>query len=245
MDEHYFGPRSALKAWLRLIIGAMCVLFLYGLLLPPTGPHRIHEWRTLSMSNLKQISLTLQIEQNANPSGELTSSIITDAHGQPLYSWRVLILPELGYQELYEQFDLSKPWDSPENRPLIAKMPEVYLSPRQSTETTDGLTAYQTLVEDGPHQTVMLPTKKRRPRDITDGHSNTALLVEELDKPVIWTQPDDVTPAEFLETLDYYRRPARDVLMVTADGATRAFRTSEREDLWPFMYANDGKVPSE
>lgn len=189
--------------WARNVLLVVVLLVIAGFCLLPSGGHPPEVYhRVESRNNLKQIGLALQIEQHAHPSGELTSSIITDAHGQPLYSWRVLILPELGYQELYEQFDLSKPWDSPENRPLIAKMPEVYLSPRQSTETTDGLTAYQALVEDGPHQTVMLPTKKRRPRDITDGHSNTALLVEELDKPVIWTQPDDVTPAEFLETLD-------------------------------------------
>ena len=43
-------------------------------------------------------------------------------------SWRVALLPYLGYRNLYEQFRHDEPWDSPHNRKLIAKMPPVYES---------------------------------------------------------------------------------------------------------------------
>ena len=46
--------------------------------------------------------------------------------GQPLYSWRVLILPELGAKWLYDQYKLDEPWDSPHNTKLIAQMPKLY-----------------------------------------------------------------------------------------------------------------------
>ena len=36
----------------------------------------------------------------------------TDAAGKPLLSWRVLILPYIDQQGLYEQFHLDEPWDT-------------------------------------------------------------------------------------------------------------------------------------
>jgi hypothetical protein len=32
-----------------------------------------------------------------------------DANGQPLLSWRVLLLPYLDHQELYDEFRLNEP----------------------------------------------------------------------------------------------------------------------------------------
>ena len=49
-----------------------------------------------------------------------------DAEGQPRISWRVLILQELGYAELYNLFRLDQPWNSPHNRQLIELMPSCY-----------------------------------------------------------------------------------------------------------------------
>lgn len=45
--------------------------------------------------------------------------------GQPL-SWRVHILPFLGYEDLHGEFKLNEAWDSPHNKKLIAKMPDVF-----------------------------------------------------------------------------------------------------------------------
>jgi hypothetical protein len=53
----------------------------------------------------------------------------TSAEGAPLLSWRVLILPELGYEELFKQFHLNEPWDSEHNLPLAQKMPREYGGP--------------------------------------------------------------------------------------------------------------------
>ena len=38
-------------------------------------------------------------------------------------SWRVLLLPYLEEKTLYEQFHLDEPWDSPNNKKLIERMP--------------------------------------------------------------------------------------------------------------------------
>ena len=49
--------------------------------------------------------------------------------GKPLLSWRVLILPFLDQNSLYQEFHVDEPWDSPHNRALVAKMPAVYRCP--------------------------------------------------------------------------------------------------------------------
>jgi hypothetical protein len=46
--------------------------------------------------------------------------------GKPLLSWRVLILPYLDEEALFNQFSLTDSWDSESNRKLVDKMPTVY-----------------------------------------------------------------------------------------------------------------------
>jgi hypothetical protein len=57
------------------------------------------------------------------------AAFITDEHGKPMHSWRVLILPYLGEEELYKQYRFDEPWDGPHNRLLLNSMPEIYKSP--------------------------------------------------------------------------------------------------------------------
>ena len=49
-----------------------------------------------------------------------------NSQGQPLLSWRVHLLPFVGHEDLYQQFRLDEPWDSPHNQELISKMPDAY-----------------------------------------------------------------------------------------------------------------------
>jgi RNA polymerase sigma factor (sigma-70 family) len=58
--------------------------------------------------------------------GTLPPPAIVDARGRPLLSWRVALLPFLEQDNLYRQFKLDEPWDSPHNRKLIARMPAVF-----------------------------------------------------------------------------------------------------------------------
>ena len=55
--------------------------------------------------------------------GCLPPQAIVDQQGRPLLSWRVAILPYMGYSRLFHMFKLDEPWDSPHNRRLIPLMP--------------------------------------------------------------------------------------------------------------------------
>jgi hypothetical protein len=44
--------------------------------------------------------------------GHFPAPALPDRDGKPLLSWRVALLPQLGYQSLYERFHLDEPWDT-------------------------------------------------------------------------------------------------------------------------------------
>jgi Protein of unknown function (DUF1559) len=143
--------------------------------------------RTKSMNNIKQLALALHNYHDANGTFPPTGS--QDKDGKPLLSWRVLILPYLEQDNLYKQFKLDEPWDSETNKALIAKMPDVFKSPAQNAG--DGKTTY---LAPMAKDTVIAPGKKgAKISDITDGTSNTIMIVETNDDAgVIWTKPDDL-----------------------------------------------------
>jgi hypothetical protein len=81
--------------------------------------------QTENSDRLKIIGRALQAY--AQDHGSYPPAALLNRKGQPTVSWRVLILPYLGEKDLYERFDLTKPWDDPVNLRLLREMPAVYL----------------------------------------------------------------------------------------------------------------------
>jgi RNA polymerase sigma factor (sigma-70 family) len=107
--------------------------------------------------------------------------------GNALLSWRVALLPYLGEQELYKQFNRNEPWDSPHNKKLLSRMPKVYAAPGVAS-LEPGMTYYQVFV--GEHA-AFEKHRALRLADFPDGLSNTILIVE-AGSPVPWTKPEDL-----------------------------------------------------
>ncbi|HJT78628.1 MAG TPA: DUF1559 domain-containing protein, partial [Gemmataceae bacterium] len=114
-----------------------------------------------------------------------------DKQGKPLLSWRVSLLPFVGENDLYKQFHLDEPWDSPHNRQLIARMPAVYQGPNMKLNR-EGKTIY--LLPVGKDVAFKGgPEGPRMPADFQDGTSNTILIVEADDAHAVpWTKPEDL-----------------------------------------------------
>ncbi len=108
--------------------------------------------------------------------------------GKALLSWRVAVLPFVGESELYQQFKLDEPWDSPHNKKLLTKIPKVYADPTGKTRDRSA-TYYQVFV--GPHAAFEKHEFMRFPVSFPDGLSNTLLIVEAAN-PVPWTKPEDL-----------------------------------------------------
>jgi RNA polymerase sigma factor (sigma-70 family) len=138
--------------------------------------------RVQSINNLKQIALAFH---NYHDVYGHFPSVIRDDQGEPLLSWRVAILPYIEQDELYKQFHLDESWDSEHNKKLIAKMPKIYAT---GTGEWAGHTYYQGFSGKG---TALDRTQHVRMTDITDGTSNTILVVE-AGEAVPWTKPEDL-----------------------------------------------------
>ena len=139
------------------------------------------------MNNLKQMGIAMHNHNNSF--NRLPDPAIMSKDGKPLLSWRVKILPYVDGMELYGQFKLDEPWDSEHNSKLIAKMPQVYQNP-SSTVSAEGKTVYLLPVGKG---TMFETGKALKFQEITDGTSNTIMIVEAADEAaVIWTKPDDL-----------------------------------------------------
>jgi prepilin-type processing-associated H-X9-DG protein len=97
------------------------------------------------------------------------------------------LLPYLEQEALYREFRLNEPWDSPHNRQLIERMPEIYRNP--SARPSNSHASY--LVPSGKGS--IFEGKEGTPfRSMTDGTANTLLVLEVNEETsVIWTKPDD------------------------------------------------------
>jgi hypothetical protein len=137
--------------------------------------------RAMRLNNLKQIGLAMLNYENAK---RQFPTNICDKQGKPLLSWRVAIVPYLDDDAVYKQFHLDEPWDSPNNKKLLDRMPAVYQGSR---------------IEKDGKTTIMVFTGKGSPFEagkelslagITDGTSVTIMAVEAgPDKAVPWTKP--------------------------------------------------------
>ena len=101
-------------------------------------------------------------------------------------SWRVALLPFLDQEALFQAFRLDEPWDSPHNKALIARMPEVFTTPSSPAE--DGTTRIR--VFEGPG-TLFDGNRGMKIENMTDGTSNTVAIVAGREA-VPWTRPGDL-----------------------------------------------------
>lgn len=144
--------------------------------------------RKKSQNNLRQIGLALHnFHSTYNMLPVAKNPEYRDSTGRPLLSWRVHILPFIEQSDLYKQFHLNEPWNSPHNQALVARMPDVYKSP--ASKAPPGRTTY--LAVSGPG-TVFENGGGKSFHNITDGMSSTVVVVDVSDsRAVEWTRPDD------------------------------------------------------
>ncbi|PQO31309.1 hypothetical protein C5Y96_13285 [Blastopirellula marina] len=195
------------------------ILVLVGLLLPS----RTHSYgggrRSWTSNNLKNIGLALHNYHDTY--GSLPPVVVTDSEGRPLYSWRVLLLPFLEQKGLYDQFDLSLPWDSETNRPLAEMVPSLFESPYLDTETYPGMTTYLAVVDSQGKQTIMLPQEGRSFDEVPCELGRVAMVVERIEHPVIWTKPGDITPFELIDAAKIEQNDLSYFPVLLGDGAVQ------------------------
>jgi hypothetical protein len=125
-----------------------------------------------------------------------------DQNGKPLCSWRVLILPYLGCEELFREYHRDEPWDSPNNRPLLARIPPVFQCPLTGAERHNDTGYLVILRGKGPafFDPSITPSTFSRgekwlgsPVPGAEILSSPVVVVEAPNSGIPWTQPCDVT----------------------------------------------------
>lgn len=165
----------------------IALLFFFVLLgYPLTEAYYLPYWNVMRRtSNIQKI--TQAFIRYDEQYSRLPRAAIVDNNGRPLLSWRVELLPLLGYEELYRQFKLDEAWDSKHNRALLSMIPREYQP--MGKRVSDGYT--HTVVLRGKGSIFDEPTSVRMSQvEKADGLNMTVLLAES-DKLIPWTKPED------------------------------------------------------
>lgn len=117
---------------------------------------------------------------------------VDNAHdGNPPLSWRVAMLRHLESDQLHRLYDDEIPWNDPSNYDVArTKSPTLMCPANWNGADPEGrrYTAYVMVTGPG---TIAPGGKGLSFREITDGTSNTLLLVEAAGLNVVWTEPRD------------------------------------------------------
>jgi hypothetical protein len=145
--------------------------------------------RSLSIKNLEKIAKALNAY--AADHGSYPPPASRDANNVKLHSWRVMILPYLGEEALYNDFRLDVPWSDPDNMSVATNMPAVYRHPDGNSSGLYLESAYYLIVGPG---TLFPAAGPLGPERIVDDPSQTILLIEgtPLVPSGMWTEPIDL-----------------------------------------------------
>src|SRR5262249_41306492 len=153
-----------------------------------------------------------------------------------LLSWRVAILPYIEQDNLYKQFHLDEPWDSDHNKRLAETVVKVY-SPVLG-KGAPNTTYYRVFVGEGA---IFEEKKETRFQDVTDGTSNTILVVE-AGEAVPWTKPDEL-PFGAGKPIPKLGGQFKDTFpLALADGSVHFVDLGVGDKLRPFITKSGGEV---
>ena len=168
-----------------LVLLVPCSGILIALLLPAVQSGREAARSSQCRNNLKQIAIAFHCYHAVY--NTFPPAYIPDKDGKPMHSWRVLILPFMEQQSLHQQYNFNEPWDSPRNQRVTGTVVPAYKCP----SALGGPTETNYMVVTGPG-TLFEGAEACSMAKISDGLSNTILVVEVGGTGVNWAEPRDL-----------------------------------------------------
>lgn len=194
-SERAIGLKPALSVpEVAVILVIQAVLL--ALLLPSVGDGRTPARRTQCKNNLKQLGLAMHNFHDVDGHFPAAAGITKEVTSPAAVSWRVTLLPYIEQSQLFAEYNLERPWDSPENLPIAARRIEVYVCPSQppitqSNSESQFFTSY--VVPTGNHSIFPKDGKAAHSlAEIMDGTSNSLLIMEACGTRIVWTNPHDI-----------------------------------------------------
>ena len=183
-------------------------------------------------------------------------------------SWMVRLLPHMGYGALADSYQMDKPWSDPENLPLTHLTVPQFLAPGDSRQQWRGapyqgmgLTHYvgvsgaeasmgmpaAALSRQDPKAGVFGYDGIATPEQITDGQSNTLLMLNVQNNPGPWAVGGGATirgvgPNSFAPHVGFadQRKQNRGVMALMADGSVRFISANVDPQLFQALSTTHG-----
>lgn len=176
--------------WALLFCCAVLIWFVRPFL---SGAHR----QTTCQDNLSLIAEGLHKYHDEH--GSFPPPFTMNEVGEPLHSWRVLILPFIGYQDLYDDLDLNLQWNHPDNIKHETRLPHVYRCPSfvPTKKLRKFMTSYVAIV--GVNTVWQSSDYGIKMSDVVRPHDRTALLIESDEFGVHWMAPFDLSEKRLFE----------------------------------------------
>ena len=169
-----------------------------------------------------------------------------DANGNPLHSWRTLLLPYLGddAKQLYEQIKLDEPWDSEHNKQFHDTNLAVFQCPSANKALkVDGCTHYRVIVGD---QTAFGLDGNGR---ASKAFKKNMLLIVESKDAICWMRPNEEIAQAEAEILFDNRTPTKisshhvgGVNVAMKGGGVRFISQTISVDLWKNLVTGTDEV---
>ena len=191
------------KRWLVIFGFTTLFLGLAGKFVVAVLDAREAACQTNCRGHFCQLNLALSNYQEVY--GSLPPAYVADADGKPMHSWRVLILPFMDGNDLYEKYRFDEPWNSPHNSQLQHSHPRrQYCCPGCSDPDHSVFTNYVVIV--GPN-TAFPGATSTQTKDFEDGDANTILIAEINNSDIHWMEPRDLSFESMSFQLNDPKRP--------------------------------------
>ncbi|MBS0266896.1 MAG: DUF1559 domain-containing protein [Planctomycetes bacterium] len=182
--------------------------------------------------------------------GTFPPAYIADSQGRPMHSWRVLILPYLGRDDLYSEYNFDEPWNGPQNIKLLEKMPGLYACPSCALDSaSDAIHPRTASTRFTNYAAVLGPRCVFRGEApvarsaITDDALQTLIIGEVTDANIPWTKPEDIDIGKhpgFGDRLGFSSKHSGRLNFATAAGGTRCLNTKTPQKTVDALFTRDG-----
>jgi hypothetical protein len=144
-------------------------------------PHRSYQ-PPRNLEHERLVTLAEALSEYHRLNGSLPPAYTVDRFERPLHSWRTLLLPYLGYEELAKRIDYGKPWNAPENLAQLNRPMECF----RGSDAGDLMRTDFVVLVGGA-----LPWRAARGRKVNPLQS-IALIFGSNPSPKPWYEPNDI-----------------------------------------------------
>lgn len=187
--------------------------------------------------------------QYHNDNSRFPPAVVISADGRAMHSWRVLLLPYLRQEALFQQYNMSVPWDDPQNQLLSSQMPAVYHC-AESFNVAGSETSYMVVTGAGG---VFGGKQSASLTEILDGPAETLLVVETIGMAINWLEPRDLPRETLALTINGTnaagigsQHPAGGSHLLHADGSVKFYGSlTSPETLESLLTIDGADTPAE